>query len=60
MSTRAHRAERSARGAREIRPVRRRGIVAASGFAVLVLALGGCGEEGTAEEAVGEATSAVG
>ncbi|MBB1023020.1 DUF732 domain-containing protein, partial [Dietzia sp. DQ12-76] len=51
MSTRAHRAERSARGAREIRPVRRRGIVAASGFAVLVLALGGCGEEGTAEEA---------
>lgn len=60
MTARAQRAALLTRGAREIRPDRRRGLVAASGFAALALVLGACGEEGTAEEAVGEATSAVG
>lgn len=39
---------------------RPRTTVAAAGLAALALALGACGEEGTAENAVGEATSAVG
>lgn len=41
-------------------PARRRTTVAAAGLAALALVLGACGEEGTAEDAVGEATSAVG
>ncbi|MDV7999794.1 DUF732 domain-containing protein [Rhodococcus sp. IEGM 1408] len=39
---------------------RRRAAAAASGLAALALILGACGEEGTAEKAVGGATSAVG
>lgn len=39
---------------------RSRTLAAASGLAALALALGACGEEGEAEQAVGEATSAVG
>lgn len=38
----------------------RRARAAASGLAALALALGACGEEGTAEKVVGGATSAVG
>lgn len=41
-------------------PARSRAVAAASGLAALALALGACGEEGSAEQAVGEATSAVG
>ncbi|TCW25759.1 DUF732 domain-containing protein [Dietzia cinnamea] len=41
-------------------PSRPRAVAAASGLAALALALGACGEEGSAEQAVGEATSAVG
>ncbi|AWH93319.1 DUF732 domain-containing protein [Dietzia lutea] len=52
-------ASRSARPARS-RTARPRAVAAASGLAALALALGACGEEGTAEQAVGEATSAVG
>ena len=40
--------------------VRRRTVAAASGLAALALVLGACGEEGSAEDAVGSATSAVG
>lgn len=39
---------------------RSRTLAAVSGLAALALALGACGEEGEAEQAVGEATSAVG
>lgn len=39
---------------------RSRTLAAASGLAALALVLGACGEEGEAEQAVGEATSAVG
>ncbi|MEB8327066.1 DUF732 domain-containing protein [Dietzia kunjamensis] len=39
---------------------RPRTLAAASGLAALALVLGACGEEGEAEQAVGEATSAVG
>lgn len=39
---------------------RRRATAAASGLAALALVLAACGEEGTAEDAVGGATSAVG
>lgn len=39
---------------------RRRASAAASGLAALALVLGACGEEGTAEDALGGATSAVG
>lgn len=39
---------------------RSRTLAAASGLAAVALALGACGEEGEAEQAVGEATSAVG
>ena len=39
---------------------RRRTTAALSGLAALALVLGACGEEGTAEDAVGSATSAVG
>ncbi|GAA1711610.1 MAG: DUF732 domain-containing protein [Dietzia sp.] len=60
MTTREHRADQATRSARGVRPVRRRAVAAASGLAALALILGACGEEGTAEEAVGEATSAVG
>lgn len=50
MSARTHRTART----------RRRAAAAASGLAALALVLGACGEEGSAEEAVGGATSAVG
>ena len=42
------------------RPARGHTVVAASGLAALALVLAACGEEGTAERAVGEATSAAG
>ncbi|WP_010542412.1 DUF732 domain-containing protein [Dietzia alimentaria] len=45
---------------RPVRSARSRSLSVASGLAVLVLALSACGEEGSAEKAVGEATSAVG
>lgn len=45
---------------RSARPARSRTLAAASGLAALALILGACGEEGSAEQAVGEATSAVG
>ena len=41
-------------------PAHRRTVAAASGLAALALVLGACGEEGSAEDAVGSATSAVG
>ncbi|UVE93699.1 DUF732 domain-containing protein [Dietzia sp. B32] len=45
---------------RSARSTRSRALAAASGLAALALTLGACGEEGSAEQAVGEATSAVG
>ena len=48
------------RSVRSVRSGRSRTVAAASGLAVLALVLGACGEEGTAEDAVGAATSAVG
>ncbi|MFN3602284.1 MAG: DUF732 domain-containing protein [Dietzia sp.] len=60
MPARAHRADQATGDARDTRPGRRRAVATASGFAALALILGACGEEGTAEDAVGEATGAVG
>ncbi|AWH96757.1 DUF732 domain-containing protein [Dietzia psychralcaliphila] len=60
MTARAHRAAQATRRTPATRPGRRRAVAAASGFAALALVLGACGEEGTAEDAVGDATSAVG
>ena len=45
---------------RPTRPARSRTVAVASGFAALALILGACGEEGSAEDAVGGATSAAG
>lgn len=45
---------------RSARSTRSRSLAAASGIAALALVLSACGEEGDAEQAVGEATSAVG
>jgi hypothetical protein len=58
MAARPHRATRAT--GHVTRPGRRRAVATASGFAALALVLGACGEEGTAEDAVGDATSAVG
>lgn len=63
MAARTHRtarADNATGAARPARHARRRTVAAASGLAALALVLGACGEEGTAEDAVGDATSAVG